>query len=180
MRMMSEIPLPSELDREAFVATYGGVYEHSPWVAEKLAEAGLTPEDDDPKRLAARMAAVVEESGAARQLALLRLHPELAGKLKVGEALTESSQREQGGARLDQCTPEELAKFEIFNAAYRMKFGFPFIIAVTGLTRSEILSAFERRVAHSREQEFRTALDEVYKIAAIRIDALLRARDRQK
>ena len=164
----------SELDAQAFVAVYGGVYEHSPWVAQSVVAQGLTPEDDDPSTLAQRMAVIVEASGYDRQLELLRLHPELANKTKVGEELTESSKREQSSARLDQCRPEEFAKFQTLNEAYRAKFGFPFIIAVTGLTRAEILAAFEMRLEHSKEAEFRTALDQVHKIAQIRIEAIAR------
>jgi 2-oxo-4-hydroxy-4-carboxy-5-ureidoimidazoline decarboxylase len=163
---------PYLLSRADFVALYGGVYEHSPWVAEAVAAEGLTPSDDDPATLARRMAAVVEASGPDRQLALLRLHPELAGRLKVGEELTAASKGEQASARLDQCSPEEFARFQELNEAYGARFGFPFIIAVTGLDRAAILRAFEARVGNSAEAEFRTALDEVHKIARIRLDSL--------
>jgi OHCU decarboxylase len=172
--MTGHHPSTSKLDAQAFVSLYGGVYEHSPWVAQTLAAQGLSPDDDDPAVLAGRMAAIVEASGTDRQLELLRLHPELANKTKIGEELTESSKLEQSSARLDQCSPEEFAKFQTLNEAYRAKFGFPFIIAVTGLTRADILTAFETRLGHSREAEFRTALDQVHKIARIRIEAIAR------
>jgi 2-oxo-4-hydroxy-4-carboxy-5-ureidoimidazoline decarboxylase len=162
-----ETPSPA-----AFVARFGGVYERSPWVAEAVAAEGLTPEDADPARLAARMSAVVEAAGRDRQLELLRLHPRLVGKLKVGEELTAESRKEQASARLDQCSPDEFARFQALNADYDARFGFPFIIAVTGLSRADILASFAARLGNPPETEFRTALDEVHKIARIRLDAL--------
>lgn len=165
----------SSVPAEAFVDLYGGVYEHSAWVAEAVAPEGGS--SDDVGLLADRMAAVVEASGRDRQLELLRLHPELAGKLAVGTALTAASEAEQAGARLNECTPEEFARFHRLNAEYQAKFGFPFIIAVSGLTRREILEAFEARILNDREREFRTALDQVHKIARLRIEAIARARN---
>ncbi|GLK78462.1 2-oxo-4-hydroxy-4-carboxy-5-ureidoimidazoline decarboxylase [Methylopila turkensis] len=163
------------MSEAAFVAAYGGVYEHSPWVAEAIAAQGLTAADDDPAHLAARMAALVEAAGRDRQLALLRLHPELVGKLGVGERLTPESQREQASARLGECTPDEFARFHALNDAYNARFGFPFIVAVTGLTRGDILAVFEARVANAPEAEFRTALDQVHRIARLRLEALAKA-----
>lgn len=162
---------PPTLTPADFIEIYGGVYEHSPWVAETTLSEGL-PADDDLAVLTERMAAVVEASGRDRQLELLRLHPELASKTGIADDLTESSKREQSSARLDQCTPKEFARFQAFNEAYRTRFGFPFIIAVTGLSRSDILAAFERRLENSADVEFRAALDEVHKIARIRINKI--------
>lgn len=163
---------PSTLPRAAFVAAYGGVYEHSAWVAETVADDGLTAADDDPAELSARMAAIVGAAGPERQLALLRLHPELVGKLKVGEALTTESKREQASARLDGCSAEEFERFRMLNEAYNARFGFPFIVAVTGMSRADILAAFATRVGNAPDVEFRTALDNVHRIARIRLDAL--------
>lgn len=163
---------PSALGPTAFVAAYCGAYERSPWVAEAVAAEGLSPADDEPSALAGRMAEVVEASGRERQLELLRLHPELVGKIKLGETLTAESRREQASARLDACSPEEFARFQALNEAYNARFGFPFIIAVTGLTRADILDAFEARLGNSAEEEFRAALEQVHRIARIRIDAL--------
>ena len=120
------------------------------------------------------MAAVVEAASVVQQLALLRLHPELVGKLKVGETLTADSTREQASARLDECSPEEFERFQTLNETYNARFGFPFIIAVTGLTRGDILDAFEARAGNPPDVEFRTALDQVHRIARFRIDALAR------
>lgn len=163
---------PSALSTEAFIALYGGVYEHSPWVAEVIAAEGLNVFDDDPAALSERMSAIVEAAGRERQLELLRLHPELVGRLKVGEALTPESKREQASARLDECSAEEFERFQALNEAYNARFGFPFIVAVTGMTRADILAAFATRVGNSPEDEFRTALDNVHRIARIRLDAL--------
>jgi len=165
-------PAPSSLSREAFVARFGCVYEHSPWVAQAAFDAGLSSADSVPEILAARMSDCLERGGHVKQLALLRAHPELAGKLSVRSGLTADSQSEQASARLDQCSSEEFARFTALNARYGAKFGFPFIIAVRGLQRAEILSAFERRIGNSPEQEFRTALDEVHKIARLRLSAM--------
>jgi len=165
-------PLPSSLDRAAFVECFGGIYEHSPWVAEAVFDAGLTVATDSPDGMAACMAATVEAAGPERQLVLLRAHPELAGKLAIGGRLTAESQTEQASARLDRCSPDEFARFNRLNAEYGAKFGFPFIIAVRGLQRTDVLAAFEQRSGHTAEREFRTALDQVHKIARLRLAAL--------
>lgn len=170
---MRPVAEASQLSKLQFVEQFGGVYEHSPWVAEAAWEEGLATADETPAALAVRMAAIVEASGRARQLALLRLHPELVGKLSVGHELTPSSMSEQASARLDQCTPAEFARFQDLNARYRERFGFPFIIAVRGLTRGAILEAFARRVDNPPEVEFRAALDQVHRIARLRLGLML-------
>lgn len=162
----------STLSRDAFLAAYEGVYEHSRWVAEAIADEGLTPLDDDPAHLSGRMRALVEAAGRDRQLELLRLHPELVGKLKVGEALTADSRREQASARLDEFSRDEFERFQALNEAYDARFGFPFIVAVTGLSRVDILAAFAARLDSPPDVEFRTALDNVHRIARIRLDGL--------
>ena len=168
-------PRPSQLSGADVIARYGGIYEHSPWVAEAVLAAGLAAADDSPERLTVRMAAVVEASGRERQLALLRAHPELAGKLARRGDLTAESLSEQASARLDQCSAEEFARFTVLNTSYREKFGFPFIIAVTGLSRADILAAFEQRTGNSPAEEFRTALDQVHRIARLRLAAMATA-----
>ena len=160
---------PRALDREDFLARFGAVYEHSPWIAETVFEAGLTPRHDRPSGLHEAMRKVVEDSSRDRQLALLRAHPDLAGKLAVAGGLTAQSASEQSGAGLDRCTAEEFARFSALNDAYKAKFGFPFIIAVKGRSRGELLAAFETRSANDSVIEFRTALDEVHKIALFRL-----------
>jgi 2-oxo-4-hydroxy-4-carboxy-5-ureidoimidazoline decarboxylase len=145
------------MTRTEFVTRYGGIYEHSPWVAE--AAFGRTGD------LAEIMSAVVDAAGADAQLGLLRAHPDLAGKL----AMTASSVSEQSGAGLDQCSPEEFAEFTALNDRYKSRFGFPFILAVRGLHRGEILENFRRRIGNDRDTEFTTAIAEVHKIAGFRL-----------
>jgi 2-oxo-4-hydroxy-4-carboxy-5-ureidoimidazoline decarboxylase len=163
---------PREMTREAFLARFGGVYEHSPWVAEGVLAAGLGPAHDSAEGLQAAMARVVEAAGQDRQLALLRAHPDLAGRLAIQGGLTAPSTAEQASAGLDRCTPAEFTRFQALNAGYRDKFGFPFIMAVRGRSRTEILATFERRVANDAETEFATALGEVHKIALLRLREL--------
>jgi 2-oxo-4-hydroxy-4-carboxy-5-ureidoimidazoline decarboxylase len=164
--------LPRTLDREAFLTLFGRVYEHSPWIAEAVFEAGLDTHHDRIAGLYQAMCAVVAAAGRERQLALLRAHPDLAGRLGVAGALTDYSAGEQAGAGLDKCTADEFARFTAFNDAYRAKFGFPFILAVKGRTRGDILHAFERRLTNDTASEFATALDEVNKIALFRLQDL--------
>ncbi len=168
---------PSRLDRAAFVARYGGVYEHSPWIAEAAFEAGLDAGADHAEGLAALLAARVEAADRERQLALLRAHPDLAGRLALAGELTAASSAEQAGAGLDACTPEEFARFRELNGRYVERFGFPFIMAVKGFHRAEILAAFEQRVDNPPETEFRTALDQVHRIARLRLVALAESED---
>jgi len=163
---------PRALDRDAFVARFGAVYEHSPWIAEAVFEAGLTPRHDRPSGMHEAMRAVVESAGRERQLALLRAHPDLAGRVAVAGELSRQSTSEQTGAGLDKCSPEEAARFTALNEAYNAKFGFPFIIAVKGKDRREILNAFETRSAYDSASEFRTNLDEVHRIALFRLREL--------
>jgi 2-oxo-4-hydroxy-4-carboxy-5-ureidoimidazoline decarboxylase len=160
---------PSGLDRLAFLAIYGPVYEHSPWIAETVFDAGLEAVHDGPDGLHAAMRAVVEAASHEHQLALLRAHPDLAGRLAVRGELTARSASEQAGVGLDKCEPEELVKFTRLNEAYKAKFGIPFVMAIKGRERGEILAAFERRLGNDMTAEFRTALDEVHKIARFRL-----------
>ncbi|WP_073955391.1 2-oxo-4-hydroxy-4-carboxy-5-ureidoimidazoline decarboxylase [Thalassospira sp. TSL5-1] len=162
---------PSTLATRSFVNLYGGVYEHSPWIAERLAEGGISPALDAPETLASAMQVVVERATRDEKLALLRAHPDLAGKLALAD-LTTSSRNEQQGAGLDQCSAEELARFSKLNDAYKGKFGFPFIFAVKGYHRRDILAAFERRVNNDIETEFNEALQQVHRIALLRLQAL--------
>lgn len=163
---------PRRLDRDAFVERFGAVYEHSPWIAEAVFEAGLTQAHDRPSGLHEAMKAIVEQAPRERQLALLRGHPDLAGRLAVAGSLTAHSAGEQAGAGLDKCSPPEFARFTELNDRYKSAFGFPFIMAIKGRTRAEILAAFEQRLHNDPAGEFRTALDEVHKIALFRLREL--------
>ncbi|MEM6440928.1 MAG: 2-oxo-4-hydroxy-4-carboxy-5-ureidoimidazoline decarboxylase [Pseudomonadota bacterium] len=165
-------PAPETLSREAFSARFSGVYEHSPWIAEAAWDAGLPPDADNPEGLSQALDAQVRAGGRDRQLALLRAHPDLAGRLALAGGLTEDSRSEQALAGLDQCTPEELAEFKALNADYVARNGFPFILAVKGRHRREILEVFRRRARNPAEAEFVEALEQVRRIALLRLEAL--------
>lgn len=163
-------PRPSQLDQAAFLEHFGDIYEHSPWVAEQAWQRGLSGDQDTPRGLAAVMGAVLREASPERQLEVIRAHPDLAGKAAIAGELTDDSTREQAGAGLDQCTPEEMARFERLNAAYQEKFGFPFVMAVRGNDRHDILTAFEIRLENAPEEERRTAIEQINRIAAFRLE----------
>lgn len=151
--------------KEDFIARFGPVYEASPWVAE-----GVWPDPPaDREGLAKAMAAVVDAAPRERKLALIRAHPELASRTKMADA----SVKEQAGAGLDQCSPEEFEAFQRLNAAYNARFGFPFIFAVKGATRGDILAAFEARLANDPETEFETAIAQIHRIAGFRLADLI-------
>ena len=171
MSALFTIP-PSSLNRDQFVERFGSVYEHSPWIAEVVWDLGLQEGHDTIDILADAMAAVLNASDEAAKLALIRAHPDLAGKAAVRGELTEASSREQAGAGLDQCSPEEFEAFQTLNARYAERFGHPFIIAVAGLDRAAILSAFRQRVENTPEAEFETALAQVHRIARVRLERM--------
>ena len=158
------------MDRAPFIEHFGGVYEHSPWIATQVFDTGLSPLVDTPTGLSSAMTEVVEQGGHDPQLALLRAHPDLAGRLAVSGELTAASSAEQAGAGLDQCTQEEFSEFTLLNTRYAEKFGFPFIVAVRGLDREGILERFRQRVEHDPDTEFSQALNQVHRIARLRID----------
>ena len=159
------------MNRQEFVERFGGVFEHSPWVAEGAWDAGLNP--DSAGELHARMCAVLRSATHERQLGVLNAHPDLAGRLALAGQLTADSTAEQASAGLDKCTPEEFEQLQALNDAYKAKFSFPFIMAVKGRTRAEIIQAFEERVNNDAETEFATALRQVERIALLRLDDML-------
>lgn len=163
---------PSRLSREDFVSAFADIYEHSPWVAEKAYERGLDASLDEIDSLHQRMADILLSASHEAQLALINAHPDLAGKAAIRGELTASSTAEQAGAGISECSAEEFARFTELNDAYKAKFGFPFIKAVKGSNRHQILAAFEERIHNSAEQEFATALAEINKIALFRLQAL--------
>jgi OHCU decarboxylase len=163
---------PRTLSEEAFVQRYGGVYEHSPWIARETYRRGLGPEHDAAEGLSAAMAETVSQADRERLLALVRAHPDLAGKAAQRGELTAESTSEQAGAGIDQCTPEEFQRFQRLNGEYTQKFGFPFVMAVKGSNRHAILAAFEERLGNDAETELRQALSEIDKIARLRLQAL--------
>lgn len=161
------------MTRQEFVDRFGGVFEHSPFVAERAFDAGLIRWPLMARDVHTVMAAQFHAASPEEQLGVLCAHPDLAGKLAIAGELTEDSRREQAGAGLDRLSPQEHARFTALNADYVQKFGFPFIIAVKGLTKGDILAAFERRIANSRDEEFETAKAQVERIALLRLSALL-------
>lgn len=158
------------MEADDFIARFAGIYEHSPWVAERV--AALATGVDDVEQLAALMADCVDNASTEQQLALVRAHPDLAGRAQVAGELTAESTVEQTSAGLDRCTSEEFERFQSLNTAYREKFGFPFVMAVRGSDRAEILDTFAARLQNDYDLEFETALIEIHKIARLRLDAM--------
>ncbi|SCM70412.1 2-oxo-4-hydroxy-4-carboxy-5-ureidoimidazoline decarboxylase [uncultured Pleomorphomonas sp.] len=152
------------LGAKAFMATFGDVAEYSPWVAETAEE--MRPFSDRDAIVAAFEQAL-RGAGRAAKLALIRAHPDLATK---AQSIADDSRREQAGAGLDALSPEEFARFETLNRTYRERFDFPFIFAVRGATKAQILDAFEERLGNSPEAEFERALDEIARIFRFRIE----------
>jgi allantoate deiminase/N-carbamoyl-L-amino-acid hydrolase len=175
MHTMTTLSDLNTLDPNAFVAALHGIYEHSPWIAERAAAqrpfASLAS-------LKQALQAVVTQALEDEQLALLRAHPELAGKAAIAGELTAESTGEQAASGLNLCSPEEYATLHALNAQYNEKFGFPFILAVKGptgrgLTRAAIIETFRRRLNNGRAGELAEALRQVHRIAEIRLNALL-------
>lgn len=158
------------LPPEAFVERLGGVFEHSPWVAAGVIDARPF---GSVAALHSAMCAVVAGAGRDAQLALIRAHPELAGRAAIAGELTIASTREQQGAGLDRCSPEEFAELNALNTAYRERFGFPFIIAVRGHSRQSIIASLRTRLGHAPEQEFAEALRQIERIAEFRLAAMI-------
>jgi 2-oxo-4-hydroxy-4-carboxy-5-ureidoimidazoline decarboxylase len=154
---------------EAFVAVLGGIFEHSPWVAEETASRRPFR---DAAHLQAEMCATMRRAPRERRLALIRAHPDLAARL---EKLTEASQREQSGAGLDRLGEAELAEFKALNSAYRARFGFPFVICARLNAKDAILAAMRRRLPQEPAAEEETALGEIEKIAALRLADILKS-----
>jgi 2-oxo-4-hydroxy-4-carboxy-5-ureidoimidazoline decarboxylase len=140
------------------------LFEHSPWVE---ARAGERPSSGDRH---ADLMAVVRDASREEKLALIRAHPELAGKAAVDGRLTEASAAEQASAGLDRLTQAEFDRFHALNAAYREKFGFPFIICVRLTDKAGILAAMERRLANDRDSEIATALEQIGEIVRLRLE----------
>ncbi|MFV2093703.1 MAG: 2-oxo-4-hydroxy-4-carboxy-5-ureidoimidazoline decarboxylase, partial [Hyphomicrobiales bacterium] len=134
--------------------------------------AGLSSAHTTVAGLANAMARVLADASGAQKLALIRAHPDLAGKAALAGTLTQASTSEQAGAGLDQCSARELTRFHELNNAYKERFGFPFIFAVRGAGRDAILAAFETRIANDRETELATALQHITRIANFRLQDL--------
>ena len=160
----------NRLDRAGFVATLGGVFEHSPWVAES---AFAAQPFTSIAALHGAMVAAMQGANDTQKLSLLRAHPELAGKAAIRAELTPDSTREQAGAGLAACSASEFAQLTEWNARYNTKFGFPFILAVKGYDRAGIIAEVARRIEHDRATEFAECLQQIAKITRFRLDVLL-------
>ena len=164
---LSKVDAVNAFDAPAFAARFGDIAEASPWIAEAAFEARPFA---DREAMVAAFVAVVRAAPRERQLALLRAHPDLAGRAAVAGEVAEESRREQAGAGLDRLTTEEFDRFHDLNARYRERFGFPFIFAVRGATKEAILAAFEARVGNDADAERATALANVERIVRFRIE----------
>lgn len=164
---------PSQMDRAGFVASFGSIFEHSPWIAERAFDLELGPAHDSALGLHNALARMFRSASPAERLAVLTAHPDLAGKLAAAKRLTAESTAEQSSAALDSLTDAERDRFQSLNAAYTAKHGFPFIIAVRDHDKASILAAFETRIGHDTATEFATACAQVERIAELRLKALL-------
>ncbi len=156
---MISLPQLNLLSRDEFTRIVGPVFEHSPWIAEA-------------EELHAALCETVKNACEEEQLALIRAHPDLVGKLALAGQLTKESTNEQASAGLGKLSPEEVGLFQKNNAAYKARFGFPFVICARLNKKEAILNGFERRLKNSREQEIKTALEEIFKIAELRLKDL--------
>ncbi|MET0677009.1 MAG: 2-oxo-4-hydroxy-4-carboxy-5-ureidoimidazoline decarboxylase [Bradyrhizobium sp.] len=160
---------------EDFVAALANVFEHSPWITERAATArpfiGVKPLFD-------AMKAAVEQASSEQRLALIKAHPDLASRTQRAEGLTAESGAEQHHAGLDRLSDAEYAAFDRVNAAYRSKFGIPYIVCVRRHTKDSILRDFERRLPNDAKDEIRASIAEIFRIAALRLDQLVSADDR--
>ncbi|MEO3384703.1 allantoinase PuuE [Mesorhizobium sp. CAU 1741] len=164
---------PSRMSREDFVARFGGIFEHSPWVAERAFDLELGPAHDSAGGLHNALARIFRSASETERLGVLTAHPDLAGKLAQAKRLTAESSAEQASAGLDALTDAERETFTRLNASYVQTFGFPFIIAVKGRTKTEILDAFRTRLNNDRATEFGTACTQVERIALLRLKDIL-------
>ncbi len=164
---------PSCLDRDAFVVKFGGIFEHSPWIAERAFDGELGPAHDTAIGLHSALARKFRSAGEEKRLGVLNAHPDLAGKLAAAKRLTAESTSEQASAGRDALTDAERAQFTEHNETYTKRFGFPFILAVKGKSKDEILTNFQSRVGNGREDELAEACRQVERIALLRLRDLL-------
>ena len=164
---------PSRMDKARFVEAFGGVFEHSPWIAGRAHDLELGPAHDSARGVHNALARVFRSASRDERLGVLTAHPDLAGKLAAAGKLTAESTAEQAGAGLNLLTDDERAMFQKLNAAYVDKHGFPFIIAVRDNTKGSIRDAFERRIGNDTETEFAEACAQVERIAELRLIDLM-------
>jgi len=160
------------LDQEQFVTALGGLFEGPPWIVTSAWQRRPFASSRD---LLDALCSIMYSAPRERQIALIQAHPDLAGKAALAGTLGPASAGEQAAAGLGSLSPDELARFTELNAAYREKFGFPFVICARLRTKEEILQSFGGRLSNSPDQETRTALDEIGKICSLRLNDLLAA-----
>ena len=160
----------NSLSRAEFIRIVGPAFEHSPWIAEAAWAKRPFASPDELHRELCQTVTVADEE---RQLALIRAHPDLVGRLALAGRLTKESTNEQASAGLDQLTPDEIATFKANNASYKEKFGFPFVICARLNKKEAIMNGFKVRLDNFREQEIKTALEEIFKIAELRLRDLI-------
>ena len=160
---------PSEMDKTRFVEAFGGMFEHSPWIAERAWALELGPTHDSATGVHTALARVFRSASEDERLGVLQAHPDLAGKIAAAKQLTAASTAEQASAGLDMLSDSEKAEFTALNDAYTSRFGFPFIIAVKDNNKASILAAFKARLNHDRDTEFATACAQVERIAELRL-----------
>ena len=160
---------PSEMDRDTFVAEFGGIFEHSPWIADGAFDLELGPTHDTAQGVHQMLARIFRSADADKRLGVLTAHPDLAGKLAEAKRLTAESTAEQASVGLDSLTDDERATLTAMNTEYTSKFGFPFIIAVRDNTKASIMDAFKRRISNDRDTEFTEACRQVERIAELRL-----------
>ncbi|MGJ8611463.1 MAG: allantoinase PuuE [Octadecabacter sp.] len=160
---------PSQMDKGGFIAAFGGIFEHSPWIAERAYDLGLGPTHDSATGVHSALCRMFRSASHDERLGVLTAHPDLAGKLAAANRLTAESTSEQAGAGLDALTGEEHAAFQALNTHYVEKHRFPFIIAVRDHTKASIMAAFHTRIDHNTDTEFATACQQVERIAEFRL-----------
>ena len=164
---------PGSMARADFVARFSHVFEHSAWISEAAFDTGLPADAAAAEGLHRALCAVLRAAPRECKQALIEAHPDLAGRLARGGRLTSDSKREQSSAGLDRLSDEEYGRFTTLNAAYRDKFGIPFIVAVKGRTKEDILESIQRRIANDSEAEFSEALAQIERIALLRLKDIL-------
>jgi OHCU decarboxylase len=164
---------PSHMDRATFLDHFGGIFEHSEFLAARAFELELGPAHDSAAGLHSALARIFRRASHDERMGVLRAHPDLAGKLAAAKRLTADSTAEQASVGLDALTDAERAQFDAYNTSYVRKHGFPFIIAVKDHDKAGIMRAFERRIANPTDVEYEEACRQVERIARLRLDALL-------
>ncbi|MBX2805817.1 MAG: allantoinase PuuE [Hyphomicrobiales bacterium] len=161
--------IPSEMPQEEFVSHFGGIFEHSPWIAQQAWSIELGPAHDTAIGLHSALCRIFRRASEEQRMGVLRAHPDLAGKLADARQLTTESTGEQASAGLDALTDAERDRFQNLNSEYTSRFGFPFILAVKGLTKEQILQQFQARLPNDQQTEFATACTQVERIARLRL-----------